>query len=222
MEHKIKYICIRHPCFISFCQKVAYHPHCSESCVFPSRIYLGRGDPLQVCTSHSFKWRCSIPLFKCTIINVTSLLMMDIWVVSSLQWPGEGAEDVYLEFQGASGTHLPGCARFLAGTWIVFSPRLRSGRLEDIISRVCSRWHGLLQDDPSTVYYLKNVFLVVISWELAPDSLRLKSLIRLSATSEQLGNLPPVSSGERWRRCQVPRNTWLWFHGLAHCGSGLV
>ena len=84
MEHKIKYICIRHPCFISFCQKVAYHPQCSESCVFPSRIYLGRGDP-QVCTSHSFKWRCSIPLFKCTIINVTSLLMMDIWVVSSLQ-----------------------------------------------------------------------------------------------------------------------------------------
>lgn len=65
---------------------------------------------------------------------------MDIWAVSSLQWPEEGAEDVYLEFQGASWTHLLGCVRFLAGTWIVFPQRLRSGRLEDVISRVWLIW----------------------------------------------------------------------------------
>ena len=100
----------------------------------------GGGGPLHVCTCHSFKWLCSIPLFKCTIINVTSLLRMDIWAVSSLQWPEEGAEDVYLEFQGASWTHLLGCVRFLAGTWIVFPQRLRSGRLEDVISRVWLIW----------------------------------------------------------------------------------
>ena len=123
---------------------------------------------------------------------------MDIWLVSSLQSPGEGEEDAHLEFQGASGTYLPWCPTFLAVTGIVFPQKQRSGRLEDVISRVWLYCVGMgfckMTQALSTIW--KKVFFVVISWELAPDSPGLKCLIRLSATSGQLGNPPPLSRDE--------------------------
>lgn len=66
--------------------------------------------------------------------------MTDIWVVSNLQLPGQGAEDAYLEFPGAIGTHLP----WVPGSRLelgLYSPhRHRPGRLEGVDVSVRLYW----------------------------------------------------------------------------------
>lgn len=91
--------------------------------------------------------------------------MMDIWVVSSLQLPGQRAEDAYLEFQGASGTHLPSHPRLLAGTRNVLSTEAETREAGSCYSKGFSALGcgTLLQDDPSTVYSLKNALYVPTS-----------------------------------------------------------
>lgn len=112
--------------------------------------------------------------------NLFTQASNNIWVVSSLQLPGQGAADAYLEFQSASGTHHSLRPRFLAGTWIVFPQRQRPRRLEDAISRlhwvvVGFRPRRCLQFEKCLPFFWQH-------WELAPNrfSPRLKCQIRLS------------------------------------------
>lgn len=77
--------------------------------------------------------------------------MMDVWVVSSLQPPAQGANHAYLGFQGAGGVRLPR----VPGSWSrlgLYSPHgERPGRLGDVNARGSATLgcDGLLQDDPA-------------------------------------------------------------------------
>lgn len=83
---------------------------------------------------------------------------MDIWLVSSLQLPGEGEEDAYLEFQGASGTYLPWCPTVPGWNWNCIPTEAETREAGRCyfkgLAALC--WDGLLQNDPSTVYNLKK------------------------------------------------------------------
>lgn len=107
---------------------------------------------------HSFTWLCSIPRLGVPQFGFTQA-SNNIQIVSTLQLPGQGAGDAYLEFQSASGTHPPPRPRFLAGTWIVFpeAETTEAGRHYFQGSLGCG---GLLQGAPSTVYHSEKVFYV--------------------------------------------------------------